>query len=63
LLGQQPKSAQAGRDARAETGDGPLGSEGKRAAGKKKLGFRAESEEQEDFCFLFPFQLFQSIFK
>jgi hypothetical protein len=55
-------SAQAERDARAEAGDGPLGSEGKRAVGKE-MGCRAESEGNEDFRFLFPFQLFQGIFK
>jgi hypothetical protein len=55
-------SAQAERDARAEVGDGPLGSEGKQAAGKE-MDCRAESEGNEDFSFLFRFQLFQSIFK
>jgi hypothetical protein len=32
------------------------------AAGKE-MDCRAESQGNEDFCFLFPFQLFQSIFK
>jgi hypothetical protein len=51
-LGQRPESAQAGYDARAEvTGRG------------EEVGYRAESEEKGNFLFLFPFQLFQSIFK
>jgi hypothetical protein len=32
-------------------------------AAVKELGFRAESEEKGKFLFLFPFQIFQSIFK
>jgi hypothetical protein len=48
----RPESAQAGNDARAETmGRG------------ERVGYRAKSEEKDKFLFLFPFQLFQSIFK
>jgi hypothetical protein len=64
--GRERGSAQAERDARVRkqqaAGNGPRDSEGKQAAGEE-MGCRTESEGNEDFRFLFPFQLFQSIFK
>jgi hypothetical protein len=54
LLGQRPKSAQAGRDARAETGDGPLGSEGKWAAGEG-VGLPTENRKEKIIPFSFSF--------
>jgi hypothetical protein len=47
----QPK---AGNDARARK---------QRAAGEKELGFRAESEEKEEFCFLFSFSIISKHFQ
>jgi hypothetical protein len=46
--------------ARAETAHAEAGDE---RAVVKELGFRAKSEERGKFLFLFPFQIFQSIFK
>jgi hypothetical protein len=60
LLGQRPKSAQAGKR-RARGSNGPRGKE-KHAGHGEEMGCRAESEEKGNFLFLFPFQLFQSKF-
>jgi hypothetical protein len=62
---QEADGARASQAA-GENGLGPGGT--RRARGEvtgrgEEMGCRAKSEEKEIFLFLFPFQLFQSIFK